>query len=592
MRALATVLTALHPFLLASMATSADDPDRALRYLLLLFISGLAHGLLWAITDFFVAHRLNPLTYELKRILFNTVWADDYRHFVDRPSGKVSSHVNDIRRHVQMLFDSAHYGFLPMIVSIPVYVVILLRTSPANAGVYLLFVVGACVVLAFSVRPVHRRQRHLTDTTAVNNGRVFDSYSNFVNVFSFRAQGKEITRNDDQIDGLITDDRSFSHSLSLYWAIASMLIRGLLWAAIIGFNWFMFDQGRISFTAMVIAITVLVDFTSQYWNVVHFIGEWVDKSAAYREGYTYLFPGRNVVAEHYKSSTANSAVDHLASDSKASDEMPNGSTKGLNVSGSEPRRLQSHLEFRNVSFAYPDQPDQLILDDVSLRVTKGEKIGVVGRSGEGKSTLIKLLLGFYAPTSGQILVDGEPVGPDTLARLQAYVPQDTSLFQETIEYNIGYGVDRLDHSTKKAATSTMIRDAAVKARIDEFITGLPSSYDTLVGERGIKLSLGQRQRIAIARAFLKDADLLVLDEATSALDSETESLIQASLVDLWDDKAAIIVAHRLATLNDVDRIVVIEHGQVAEMGTRDELLAQRGRFSELWNLQRSGMISF
>lgn len=587
MRATATVLTALHPFFLASMATSADDPDRALRYLVLLFVSGLAHGVVWAITDFYVAHRLNPLTYELKRILFNTAWADDYRHFVDRPSGKVSSHVNDIRRHVQMLFDSAHYGFLPMIVSIPVYVVILLRTSPANAGVYLLFVAGACVVLAFSVRPVHRRQRHLTDTTAVNNGRVFDSYSNFVNVFSFRAQGKEITRNDAQIDGLITDDRSFSHSLSLYWAIASLLIRGVLWAAIIGFNWFMFDQGRISFTAMVVAITVLVDFTSQYWNVVHFIGEWVDKSAAYREGYTYLFPSRNVVAEHYDSSTSNSAADH-----GALGERSNGSRTEHGANQVNSRRLQSDLEFRNVSFAYPDQPDQLILDDVSLRVTKGEKIGVVGRSGEGKSTLIKLLLGFYAPTSGQILVDGEPVGPDTLARLQAYVPQDTSLFQETIEYNIGYGVENVDGSARKSATPTMIRDAAVKARIDQFITGLPSSYDTLVGERGIKLSLGQRQRIAIARAFLKDADLLVLDEATSALDSETESLIQASLVDLWDDKAAIIVAHRLATLNDVDRIVVIEQGRVAEIGTRDELLAQGGRFSEMWNLQRSGMISF
>ena len=263
------------------------------------------------------------------------------------------------------------------------------------------------------------------------------------------------------------------------------------------------------------------------------------------------------------------------------------------------------MEFRNVSFAYPDQPDQLILDDVSLRVAKGEKIGVVGRSGEGKSTLIKLLLGFYTPTSGQILIDDQPAEPETLAQIQAYVPQDTSLFQETIEYNIGYAVDDVfdDHQpdveqripTRAGSAASdgegAIREAAAKARIDLFIDSLPADYQTLVGERGIKLSLGQRQRIAIARAFLKQADVLVLDEATSALDSETESLIQASLVDLWEDKAAIIVAHRLATLNDVNRIVVLDQGRVVEVGTRDDLLARDGLFAELWALQRSGMLA-
>jgi len=224
-----------------------------------------------------------------------------------------------------------------------------------------------------------------------------------------------------------------------------------------------------------------------------------------------------------------------------------------------------------------------VLDNVSFRVAKGEKLGVVGRSGEGKSTLIKILLGFYEPTAGQILVDGEPADADRLNQIQSYVPQDTSLFQESIEYNIAYADSR-------DVDATPVEAAARHANIDEFVTSLPAGYETLVGERGIKLSLGQRQRIAIARAFLKQADLLILDEATSALDSETEALIQEALEQLWTDKAAIIIAHRLATLNNVDRIIVIEKGRIVEQGTKDELLNANGTFAGLWTLQRTGMI--
>ncbi len=568
-RAVAAALLALHPYFLAELATSTDDPDRALRFLVLLFGTGAVHFVLWTGADFYVSARIIPLTYEFKRTAFDTVWSEEYQRFVDRPSGKVASYVNDLRNHTESLWDAAHYGFLPVLSAIPVYVVLLWQTAPGNALTYGLFLVGAGLILSLLVGPVHARQRHLTDTTASNTGRVFDSYANFVNVFSFRAQAKEITRNDRELDGLITDDVRFSYALSSYWGVASALIRIGLWGAVMAFSWWQFDQGRITFTAMVVSITVLLDFTTQYWGLVHNLGEWFDKSAAFREAYGYLFGDRDIVADP--------PPDRVPASATVADRTGAGAG-----AGDAPVALRQALEVRHLSFAYPDEPDRLVLDDISFRVARGEKLGIVGRSGEGKSTLIKLLLGFYGPTSGEILVDGRPVDPDELTRLQAYVPQDTSLFQETIDYNIGYAVP-------EATTPERIREAADRASIADFIDSLPAGYETMVGERGIKLSLGQRQRIAIARAFLADADLVILDEATSALDSETEARIQDALDQLWQGRAAIVIAHRLATLNHVDRIIVLDNGRVVEEGTKDELLAAGGLFAGLWDLQQSGL---
>jgi ATP-binding cassette subfamily B protein len=573
-RAASMVPTALFPYFLAELVTSADDKDRAFLFLMLLLGSGITHTLLWTSCDFYVSKKVIPLTYEFKRIAFNTVWDKDYRSFVDHPSGKTASYVNDMREQVEQLWDSVHFSFLPMAVSIPIYTVLLYQSAASSALLYLVFLLVAGVILIFLARPVRARRSRLTDTTATNNGRVFDSYANFVNVFSFRAHRKEIARNDRQIDGLIGDSIRFNYALSGYWGIAATLVRVGLWAVVMGYSWYLYDQGRIGFTAMVISITVLIEFTNEYWEVVYHYGVWVDNSSAYREAYNYLFPGQNMVDEHYRRGTP------------APDPAPAMAGGSSTTNGSTPVRLNQALEVRNLSFAYPDEPDRLVLNNVSFRVAKGEKLGVVGRSGEGKSTLIKILLGFYPPTSGEILIDGIPADAATLNKIQSYVPQDTSLFQETVGYNIAYAADGRLNGLDEAA----VAEAADRAHIGPFIESLPDRYETLVGERGIKLSLGQRQRIAIARAFLKPSDLLILDEATSSLDSETEAFIQSALENLWVDRAAIIIAHRLATLNNVDRIIVIENGQVVEEGTKDELLAAEGAFADLWSLQRAGMI--
>ena len=571
-RAASMVPIALFPYFLARLVTSGDNKDEAFLFLVLLVGSGITHTMLWTACDFYISKHVIPLTYEFKRIAFNNVWSRDYRSFVDHPSGKTANYVNDLRDKSENLWDILHFSFLPILVSIPIYTVLLYQTAASSALLYLVFLAIAAAVLTRLARPVRSRRRHLTDTTATNNGRVFDSYANFVNVFSFRAHHKEVARNNQQIDGLISDSIRFNYALSGYWGVAATMVRVGLWAVIMGYSWYLFDTEQITFAAMVVSITVLLDFTQQYWEMVYHYGNWVENSAAYREAYNYLFPGEDVIDDHYRREDADIAGEPGAV------------------------RMTEKLEIRNLSFAYPDEPDRMVLNNVSFSVSRGEKLGIVGRSGEGKSTLIKILLGFYPPTSGEILIDGKPADADLLNRIQSYVPQDTSLFQETIGYNIAYASDYAsDHASTNGSSSgsemgAEIATVANKAHIGQFIESLPEKYETLVGERGIKLSLGQRQRIAIARAFLKPSDLLILDEATSSLDSETEAFIQEALENLWTDRAAIVIAHRLATLNNVDRILVIENGEVVEEGTKDELLAADGAFADLWSLQRSGMI--
>ena len=238
------------------------------------------------------------------------------------------------------------------------------------------------------------------------------------------------------------------------------------------------------------------------------------------------------------------------------------------------------IEFKDVWFGYGKRP---ILERFSLKIRPMEKVALVGPSGAGKSTVTKLLFRFFDIRKGKVLVDGQSVSDvtqDSLRECISLVPQEPVLFHRTLMENIRYG--------RREATDEEVFEAARRAHCHEFIQTLAEGYGTYVGERGVKLSGGERQRVAIARAILKNAPILVLDEATSSLDSESESLIQDALHDLMRDKTVIVIAHRLSTIMEMDRIVVIEDGQVTSSGTHRELLRKKGMYAKLWDIQAGG----
>ncbi|MGB5725141.1 MAG: ATP-binding cassette domain-containing protein, partial [Parasphingorhabdus sp.] len=236
------------------------------------------------------------------------------------------------------------------------------------------------------------------------------------------------------------------------------------------------------------------------------------------------------------------------------------------------------VRFENVVFNYDD--DRQILHGLDFEVPPDRTLAIVGPSGAGKSTIARLLFRFYDPQAGRILIDGQDIAEVTQHSLRGaigIVPQDSVLFNDSIGYNIGYG--------REGATRAEIEEAARGAALDSFIAKLPGGYDTQVGERGLKLSGGEKQRVAIARTLLKNPPILILDEATSALDSRTEDEIQATLAKISERRTTLIIAHRLSTITHADEIIVLNEGRIAERGSHRQLLVKRGLYADMWKRQ-------
>ena len=389
-----------------------------------------------------------------------------------------------------------------------------------------------------------RKEMNDKDTDA--NQKAIDSLLNFETVKYFGAEEREALRYDESMRGYEAAALKTSYSLAFLNFGQTLLITGGLITVMI-LAAMAVQRGELSVGDFVMANAYMIQITMP----LGFLG------TVYREIRQALVD----MGEMF---------DLLGQPQEVIDVA---NAEDLNIKGGQ-------IEFDNVTFGY--DPERTILSKLSLKIKKGETVAIVGPSGSGKSTIGRLLFRFYDVNSGSLKIDGQDIRDVTQASVHnsiGIVPQDTVLFNDTIGYNIAYGRD--------GASEDEIIAAAKSAKIHDFIISLTDGYSTTVGERGLKLSGGEKQRVGIARTLLKNPPILVLDEATSALDTETERNIQDSLRGLGSGRSVITIAHRLSTVVDADQIIVLEQGSIVEKGTHDELLNLNGRYAKMWHIQES-----
>jgi ATP-binding cassette subfamily B protein len=467
------------------------------------------------------------------------------RYHITRKTGGLSRIIERGVKGVDFLLRFMLFSVGPLILELLLICLVLLWLLDIRYMLVVLFTIAIYVWFTFKVtewRVRLRREMNQQDTDA--NQKAIDSLLNFETVKYFGAEAREAARYDSSMEAYEGAAIKTATSLALLNFGQSVIITAGL-VAVMVMAAFGVQAGTITVGDFVMVNAYMIQITMP----LNFLG------TVYREIRQALVD----MGEMF---------DLLEQPQEVSDKP---GAPDVQVS-------KGAVQFDNVKFGY--DPARPILKGVSLNVRSGENVALVGPSGSGKSTIGRLLFRFYDVTDGAVRIDGQDVRDVTQSSLHdaiGVVPQDTVLFNDTIRYNIAYG--------RAGATQDDIIAAARAAQIHDFILSLPEGYDTMVGERGLKLSGGEKQRVGIARTLLKNPPILILDEATSALDSETEASIQGALKRAGEGRTVITIAHRLSTIADADRIIVLENGQVVEEGTHDSLLASHGRYSALWNRQ-------
>ena len=468
------------------------------------------------------------------------------RYHLERKTGAISADLHRGSASLSSLLNYFTFSIIP--VAVEFFLVALILISQYDGIFTVIIFISVAVYVAFTLKVMNWRMQYRVEMNKLEskaNNEAVDSLINYETVKYFNNEDMESSRCNKTLDD---------------WENNAVLSQSSMSAL-------NFGQGAI----IAIGVTIIMFFASnEVVNGEMTLGDLVLVNAFLLQLFIPLgFLG--VVYRQIRYSLADmQQLVNLLNERPEIEDRPDAKT--LQISRGE-------IEFKNVSFSY--QSDRPILHNVSFAIKPGKKLAVVGSSGAGKSTLARLLFRFYDVTDGEILLDGQDIRNVTqksLREMIGIVPQDTVLFNESIYYNLAYA--KLD------ATKEEVVQAAKLAHIHEFIESLPEKYDTVVGERGLKLSGGEKQRVAIARTILKDPKILIFDEATSALDTRSEQAILVDLRTTARNHTTLVIAHRLSTVVDADEILVMDHGKIVESGTHQKLLESSGAYAHMWELQQ------
>lgn len=482
---------------------------------------------------------------EIAVAVFKHLFGLSMRFHLQRQTGGLSRDIERGTKSIGYMLNFILFRIIPTLLELLMVMGVLLYLYDLWFTVVTLVTIAVYVIFTFAVterRLVTRRQMNTLDSMA--NSKAIDALMNYETVKYFDNEGYEINRYQENMQGWVNSSVKNQVSLNFLNSGQSIIITlgtlTLLWMAALRVY-----AGEMSVGDVVLVSTYLTQLYVPL-TMLGFIYREMKNALADIERMFNLFKEQGEVADR---------------------------PDAIELSTRNPG-----IEFKNVDFAY--EAERQILKNLSFNIEAGKTLAVVGTSGAGKSTLARLLFRFYDVTGGQILIDGVDIRDYTQSSLRRHigiVPQDTVLFNDTIFYNIAYG--------NTTASADEVSQAAKDASLEEFILSLPDGYETMVGERGLKLSGGEKQRVAIARTLLKNPPILILDEATSALDTQTERQIQEALARVAEHRTTLMIAHRLSTIVGADNIIVMEHGEIVEQGTHEELLLRQGKYAQMWAAQ-------
>ncbi len=504
-----------------------------------------ADNLLWRVAGYTAHRTFIAVTGDMRRDLFAYLAGHSPGFFASRLPGGIASRVSSSANNAFTVLNTSVWSVIPPVAAVGLSIAFIGSVNrPLALGLLVLALLLGVVVFTLARRgtPLHRTY---AEQAAGVDGQLVDVISNFSVMRAFGATAREQARLASTIGAEMATRRR-----SLYYMehlrVIHAVLTALLTAGVVGAGILLWLDGRAT-------VGDLVLLTSLAFTILH----------GTRDLAVSLVDATQYIARLEEAIGALLLPQELP-DRAGAEALPGGARE---------------VRFEQVTFAYPGRHP--VIEDFTLTLAPGQRVGLVGFSGAGKSTVLSLLQRFHDVTGGRITIDGHDIRDVTKASLRdvlALVPQDISLFHRTVRENLCYG--------HPGATEAQMLAAAQMARCREFIEALPQGFDTMVGDRGVMLSGGQRQRLAIARALLKDAPVLLLDEATSALDTESEQLIQAALDDLMKGRTVIAIAHRLSTLRRFDRIIVMDRGRIIDDGTPYVLANRPGPYQELLNKQR------